>query len=86
MTYEGRAGRDGHVELSPKPLRCGAGHGSDQMRMRESVLIGGLMHKIIIALLAAVTLSAATLPAFAQSCPEGQHYDAVKKKCVPHGQ
>ncbi|MBZ0209713.1 MAG: carbohydrate-binding module family 14 protein [Hyphomicrobium sp.] len=44
------------------------------------------MHKIIIALLAAVTLSAATLPAFAQSCPEGQHYDAVKKKCVPHGQ
>jgi hypothetical protein len=44
------------------------------------------MHKIIIALLAAATLSAASLPAIAQSCPEGQHYDAAKKKCVPHGE
>lgn len=44
------------------------------------------MHKILIALLTLATLSAASVTAFAQSCPEGQHYDAEKKKCVPHGQ
>ncbi len=44
------------------------------------------MHKLLIALLTMATLAAVSVPAFAQSCPEGQHYDAAKKKCVPHGQ
>jgi hypothetical protein len=44
------------------------------------------MLKILIVLLTVATLSAASVTAFAQSCPEGQHYDQQKKKCVPHGQ
>jgi hypothetical protein len=44
------------------------------------------MQKIFIAILTMATLSATSVTGFAQSCPEGQHYDAVKKKCVPHGQ
>ncbi len=44
------------------------------------------MHKWIAALVALAVTSAVTLPASSQTtCPEGQHYDAEKKMCVPHG-
>ncbi len=43
------------------------------------------MHKWIGALAALAVMSAATVAAAGQTCPEGQHYDAEKKMCVPHG-
>ena len=38
------------------------------------------MHKILIALLTMATLSAASVTAIAQPCPEGQHYDAEQRR------
>ena len=44
------------------------------------------MHKWIAGLVALTVMSVVTLPAAGQTtCPEGQHYDAEKKMCVPHG-
>lgn len=58
---------------------------ADKMKYKLVIKLESPMQKIIIPLLAAATVSAASVSVFAQSCPEGQHYDQQKKKCVPHG-
>jgi hypothetical protein len=44
------------------------------------------MKKVMMAALAAVMVSALTLPSIAQTqqCPQGYHYDTAQQKCVKH--
>jgi hypothetical protein len=65
---------------------CHVGNGLKPQAFQEPWKWSFPMHKWIAGLVALTVMSVVTLPAAGQTtCPEGQHYDAEKKMCVPLG-